>query len=262
MSAILPLFEFTCPGATSMPIDVVQCTASDVIVALLAIAVMAVGSALQATIGIGLALLVVPLLAVLDPAYIPGPMLMAGAVLAVATAFRERQAIDLPKLGLSLAGLAVGTVIGALVLKAVSGAALPKVFGVLVLLAVVMSIVAPPIQLRTTSLLLAGSTAGIMGTMVGIHGPPIALVFQNSEPRTARAMLGAFFAVAYLGSVTALAVVGLFGWPHVVRAAVLLPGVALGILAAPNFVAHVDRARLRWAILAVSTVSALVLLGS
>jgi uncharacterized membrane protein YfcA len=72
-------------------------------------------------------------------------------------------------------------------------------------------------------------------------------------------MLGAFFAAAYLGSVAALAVVGLFGWPHVVRAVVLLPGVALGILAAPNFITHLDRARLRWAILAVSTVSALVL---
>jgi hypothetical protein len=65
-----------------------------------------------------------------------------------------------------------------------------------------------------------------MGAMVGIHGPPISLVFQNTEPRVARAMLGAFFAVAYLGAVAALAAFGLF-IPHLVRAAILLPGVAM-----------------------------------
>jgi hypothetical protein len=99
-----------------------------------------------------------------------------------------------------------------------------------------------------------------MGTMAGIHGPAIALVFQNSEPAAARAMLGAFFAVAYLGSVAALAMVGLFGWTHMMRALVLLPGVGLGLLVAPSIAPYIDRARLRWAILAVSTLSALVLL--
>jgi hypothetical protein len=46
----------------------------------------------------------------------------------------------------------------------------------------------------------AGGAAGIMGAIVGIHGPSISLVFQNTEPRVARAMLGAFFAVAWAPS--------------------------------------------------------------
>ena len=244
-----------------MSAEVVQYTALNPIVALSAIVVMAIGSAFQAAVGIGLALFVVPLLAILDPAYIPGPMLLAGAVLAVITACRERHAIDLPGLGLSLAGLVVGTVIGALALKALSGPTLPKVFGVLVLLAVLISVIGPPVRTTSTSLSVAGGTAGIMGTMVGIHGPAIALVFQNAEPAAARAMLGAFFAVAYLGSVVALAAVGLFGWPHVMRAVILLPGVGLGLLAAPYIAPYVDRARLRWAILGVSSLSALILLA-
>jgi len=243
-----------------MPADVAHSTSWDLIVALLAIAVMAVGSAFQAAVGIGLALCVVPLLAILDPAYIPGPMLMAGAVLAVATALRERHAIDLPGLGLSLAGLVAGTVIGALALKALSATALPKAFGMLVLLAVLISIVGPRVRACAMSSLLAGSAAGIMGTMVGIHGPPIALLFQNAEPATARATLGAFFAAAYLGSVAALAAVGLFGWPQFIRAVVLLPGVGLGVLAAPRLAPYVDRTRLRWAMLASSALSAVILL--
>ena len=99
-----------------------------------------------------------------------------------------------------------------------------------------------------------------MGAMVGIHGPPISLVFQNSEPRVARAMLGAFFALAYLGAVAALTVFGLFGTAQLMRAAILLPGVAIGLAVAPLFARHVDGRRLRLLILAIAAASALALL--
>lgn len=226
-----------------------------------AVAIMALGSALQAAVGIGLALFVVPVLALIDPAYIPGPMLLAGSVLAAMTAWRERHALDRPGFCLSLAGLLIGTIVGAVALKALQGPALPKVFGVLVLFAVLLSIFGRPLKATGTSLSVAGGAAGLMGTMVGIHGPPIALVFQNAEPAIARAMLGAFFTVAYLGSVAALVAVGLFGWPELTRAAILLPGVGLGLVAAPYIAPLINRSRLKWAILVVSSVSALTLLA-
>jgi len=225
-----------------------------------AVGIMAIGSALQAAAGVGLALLVVPLLTLIDPSYIPGPMLAAGVVLAAMTAWREKHAVDRIGLSLSLAGLLIGTIVGAVALKSLQGPALPKVFGVLVLLAVLLSIFGPQLNATARSLSVAGGAAGIMGTMVGIHGPPIALVFQNAEPAVARAMLGAFFTVAYVGSVAALFAVGLFGWSELARAAILLPGVGLGIIAAPFIAPLVNRSRLRWTILAVSAVSALILL--
>lgn len=221
---------------------------------------MAAGCAVQAAVGIGLALLVVPLLALVDPGFVPGPMLLAGTVLAAMTAYRERGCIDAGNLRLSFVGLLFGTISGAIILTAASGPSLPKVIGGLVLLAVLISLVAPPIQPNRLTIPLAGAASGLMGTMAGIHGPPIALLFQNAEPGVARAMLGAIFAVAYAGSVVALAAAGLFGWPHLVRAMVLLPGVALGLIIAPSIRNHIDRARLRFAILAVSTISALALL--
>jgi uncharacterized protein len=234
---------------------------ADVIGAAAAIAVMALGSAFQASVGIGLALFVVPALALIDPSYIPGPMLLAGSVLAASTAWRERHALDRPGLSLALVGLVVGTLAGATLLKAMHGPALPKLFGLLVLIAVLISIFGPPLKATKIALSSAGAAAGIMGTMVGIHGPPIALLFQRAEPAVARAMLGAFFAVAYLFSVAALAIVGLFGWREVWLAVILLPGVALGMLAAPHLAPLIDRDRLRWAILAISTISALLLLA-
>jgi hypothetical protein len=64
----------------------------------IAIGVMAIGSAFQASVGIGLALFVVPVLALIDQSFIPGPMLLAGVLLALLAAYRERTSIDVPAL--------------------------------------------------------------------------------------------------------------------------------------------------------------------
>jgi uncharacterized membrane protein YfcA len=226
----------------------------------IAVAIMAMGSALQASVGIGLALLVVPLLALVDQSFIPGPMLLAGVMLASLTAYRERTAVDVAALRSSLIGLAIGTILGALALKLASGPHLDKVFGGLVLLAVLLSVSGYKFNATPRSLMVAGGAAGMMGAMVGIHGPPISLVFQNTQPRVARAMLGAFFSVAYLGAVAALAAFGLFGIPELVRAAILLPGVVVGLVAAPYLAHHIDGKRLRLFILGVAAASGLLLL--
>jgi uncharacterized protein len=225
-----------------------------------AIATMAIGSALQASVGIGLALFVVPLLALVDQSFIPGPMLLAGVVLTLMTAYRERAAIDVPALRSSLVGLAVGTIAGAIAFRFAAGPNLGKTFGVLVLLAVLTSVAGYRFAATPRALMLAGGAAGVMGALVGIHGPPISLVLQNAEPRVARAMLGAFFSIAYLGTVAALAVFGLFGMPQIVRAGILLPGVVLGLIVSPHIARHIDGARLRLVILGIAAASALTLL--
>jgi len=86
-----------------------------------AMLIMAIGSACQASVGIGMARFVAPLLALIEPRFIPGPMLLAGVIPAGTTAYRERGSVDARGLGVSLVGLAGGTVIGALMLKLASG---------------------------------------------------------------------------------------------------------------------------------------------
>ena len=223
-------------------------------------AIMSIASALQASVGIGLALLAVPLLALVDPHLVPGPMLLAGSLLAIASAYREWHAVDPKSFSLSLLGLAAGTVLGAVALSAVSTEHLRKVFAILVLLAVALSVSGLRVRATWPALFLGGGAAGVMGTMVGIHGPPIALVFQNARPEQARAMLGAFFFVAYVGSVLALAVFDLFGVLQLKLAIGLLPGVVAGLLVAPLLAGFVSPARLRAAILSISASSAVLLL--
>ena len=222
--------------------------------------IMAIASALQASVGIGLALLAVPLLALVDPRLVPGPMLLAGSLLALASAYRERHAVDVQSFGLALLGLAIGTVCGAVVLRTLRTAPLGKVFALLVLLAVALSVSGWRVRPTGPALFAGGGAAGVMGTMVGIHGPPIALVLQHARPEHVRAMLGAFFFVAYVGSVVALTAFGLFGVLQLQWAAALLPGVVAGLCVAPLLVGFLHPARLRVAILSISAASAVLLL--
>lgn len=222
--------------------------------------IIAIASALQASVGMGLALLAVPLLALVDPRLVPGPLLLAGALLAFASAWRERHAVHVQGFGLALLGLALGTVCGAGALRALTTAPLDKIFAMLVLLAVVLSVSGWRLCPTQSALFAGGGAAGVMGTMVGIHGPPIALVLQHARPEQARAMLGAFFFVAYVGSVLALALFGLFGRLQLQLAAALLPGVVAGLCVAPRLAGFVNPVRLRLAILSISAASAMVLL--
>lgn len=226
---------------------------------LIAISAMAFGCAFQAALGLGFALLAAPILALLDPAFVPGPMLLAGVALAALTAYGERDAIDRRMLVTCLVGLAAGTVIGAGALQAAQGMDLQRVFGVMILLAVGVSLMGKTVAAKGCSLLIAAGISGIMGIMAGLHGPVISLVFQNADPRVARAMLGAYFTVAYLSAVAALALVGSFGPPEVGRTLVLLPGVAVGLALAPLTRRYINRDRLRIAILGIAAVSGLIL---
>ncbi len=227
---------------------------------LIAISAMAFGCAFQAALGLGFALLAAPVLALLDPAFVPGPMLLAGTVLAALTAYGERDAIDRRMLATCLIGLGVGTVVGAVILQAVQGMDLQRVFGIMILLAVGVSLMGKTVAAKGRSLLIAAGISGVMGIMAGLHGPVISLAFQNAEPRVARAMLGAYFTVAYLSAVAALALVGAFGAPEASRTLVLLPGVAVGLALAPITRRYINRDRLRIAILAIAAVSGLILI--
>lgn len=223
-------------------------------------AVMAVGSAFQAAVGMGLALLVVPLLALLDPVLLPGPMLFAAIGLCFGMAWRDRASLDRHALAIGMVGLAAGTAIGAAVLLAMSTAALPRVFGAAILAGVAMSVMGRKVRTGRTALLLGGAASGAMGTIAGIHGPPLALVLQHESPDRVRALLGAFFSGGYVISVLALMAAGRFGAKGLILGLVLMPGTAMGFACAPLVARHLPARGLRWVLLAVSTVSAGVLL--
>lgn len=227
---------------------------------LLATLLAAVAACVQGTIGFGLALTSAPLLALIDPAFVPGPLLVASLPLAVAALLRERAHADVRGVGLAFGGRVPGTVLGALAVAAFPLAALHVLIALLVLLAVAVSVWAPRFHPTRRVLVTAGLVSGVTGTIGAIGGPPVALVYQHAEGPRLRATLALYFVLGTVLSVTALWATGSFGRHEVALSALLLPGTALGFLASGRVLRHVDTGLLRPLVLGAASLSAVVLL--
>lgn len=222
--------------------------------------IVTAGSAAQAAIGVGLNLFAIPLLLLIAPAYAPAPVLVASALLSILALLRVPAEIDRRELGLSLCGLAVGTALAGVIIASVDTRYFVQLLGFIVVLAIGLIVSGLSMQITKRNLLAAGGAAGIMGTIAGMHAPPIALLYQGQQPERVRGALLAFVIVGNLLSIFALWVVNRFGLPELYAAAGLIPGVALGLILAPLLVKHIDKDRIRTAILATSGLSGLVLL--
>jgi len=220
----------------------------------------ALGAAVQGTVGFGMALVAGPLLALLDPRLVPGPILLATLVFALLTSGREFGHVDRRGVSIALVGRLPGIAVGAFVLARLSNEALARSFAVIVLLAVFLSTLGARWKPTTTALLSAGLLSGIMGTVGAIGGPPIALVYADAEGPRLRSTLALYFALGSALSMVALILVGRFGSPELHATLWLLPGVIAGYLLSSPLRRVLDRGYTRTAILVVSAVSACLVL--
>jgi hypothetical protein len=222
--------------------------------------IIAAGAAAQAAVGMGLNLFAIPLLALVDPVYVPGPVLVHGFLLSCLASFRLRASIDRRELGLALIGLVAGTAAAAVLLVWVTSDQLPRLLGVFVLVAVGLSAVGYQIKPTPRNLLAASSAAGVMGIVAGAHGPPIALLYQKESPSRIRSVLLPFFAFSNPVALAALSIIGRFGWREVYLSALLLPGLAVGFLASSWLVRLVSARIIRACLLAISAISGAALI--
>ncbi|KPK82341.1 MAG: hypothetical protein AMS25_02625 [Gemmatimonas sp. SM23_52] len=223
-------------------------------------AAAAAGAVVQGSVGFGLSLVAVPVLLLIDPRLVPGPVLCVAIVLTLLIARRERRSIDLFGVTWGLAGRLPGTALGAAALVVMPRDRMSLAFGVLVLLAVAMS--ASKLRIRPTPLTLvsAGMLSGIMATTAAIGGPPIALVLQHSPGAQLRGTLSGFFLVGASVSLLALVAVDRFGREELLLSAALLPGILLGYMISGRTAPWLDRGYTRVAVLAVATVAAIVVI--
>lgn len=94
--------------------------------------VVAVAAFLQASVGVGFAMISVPLLLLLDPELVPVPVLTAMAVLSATMLARERYAFDHKGALALIPGLVAGVIV-AIVLLPLLPETIDLVFGVLII---------------------------------------------------------------------------------------------------------------------------------
>ena len=76
----------------------------------IALVLAAIGATLQGSVGLGLAVVAAPILLLLNPLWVPGPMLLAAMLLVVLIAHRDRAHIIRSDVALATTGRLLGTI--------------------------------------------------------------------------------------------------------------------------------------------------------
>jgi len=227
---------------------------------LAACAVVTIGSAVQGSVGLGLGLVAAPILALIDPMLVPGPILLCGLVLTLLMSYRERRAMDIAGLKWGVVGRILGTLVAVVVLTNVPREEMTLIFGGLVLLAVALSASGLHVSPTMWTLISAGALSGFMGTTSNTGGPPIALVYQHAPGARLRSTLSGFFVPGTIMSLVALVAVRRFGRYELWSALTFLPGVLIGFLLSARTLSLLDRGYTRAAVLTLSAVSGAIVI--
>lgn len=223
---------------------------------------MAAAAALQGGVGFGMNLLAAPLLALVDPVLVPGPLILAAVSLTLLMARRDRADVDWSGLGWVMLGRLPGTLAGALLVASISKAGVAIAVGIAVLVAAVLSLRDFGLKPTPVTLVGAGVGSGFSGTVSSIGGPLLAVVYAGQRGPVIRGTLSVIFVIGGLVSAGALALVGKLGTDELWLALLLQPPVLLGFFSSRRLAAHLDAGRTKAAVLTVSVMGALAVIAS
>lgn len=234
----------------------------DLTVGVVVVAVLAtvVGASIQGALGFGMNLVTVPALALVLPEALPVTVIVLGIPVSIGMLRHEHHALDRVGVGWIMIGRVPGTILGALVVATVSTAVLQGLVGVVVLLLVVASAVAPPLPVRRDTQVVAGAVSGITGTAAGIGGPPLALLYQHRSGATMRSTLAASFLFGTVLSLVTLALARQVGADQLLLGAGLAPLVVAGTVAGRRLHDWLDRGWLRPGVLLFAAAAAVTVL--
>jgi len=226
-------------------------------------AVMVVASTVQASVGMGQGLLSAPLLRLLHPDLLPGPIVLCGLLTGVAVLLRDSQRTDVAEVVPAIAGRMVGTAIAIGMLAVLSERGLTLTIGTIVLVLVILRVSGARIKKTPKTLGGAGVASGIGGTIAALGGAPIGLLYeQHARARDFRGPLAVFITAGGVIGVGSLALAGEYndgGW---VLGMLLVPPIVIGWILARWVTPIVDRGLLGPAVLVMSAASAAVLILS
>lgn len=227
---------------------------------LLANLVVLLGSCLQGVAGYGIGTLAAPLLFLISPLFIPGPLTLNAAVLSVLMLVRNRTSIRFREVRFAIGGGLAGTVLAGLTLLVISPTGFELAFGALILVAVVLSVAGLKPRLNARNSVIAGAASSYMGTITAVGGPPIAMVYQNEKGPVARANLSAFFLFTNAFVIATLFFSGYLGVRELWLAAALMPGVFIGFWLSAHLVNRLPFAAMRPIILSIAAAAGLAAL--
>jgi uncharacterized protein len=222
--------------------------------------VVILGAVCQSSISMGFALIAAPILLILNPDFVPVPMIMGGFFLSLLVLLRDRKSIDLSGVGIALVGRLIGTVIAALIISRISTELFSILFGLFILSAVMMSFARVTWEPKPPTLFGAGFLSGLMGTLSSIGGPPMGLLYQHQKGSVIRGSLAGFLAVGSTISLVSLGLVGELTMTEFFLFLWILPGLCLGFLLSTHTIRLLKTGYTRIAILSVSGIAGVIVI--
>ena len=227
----------------------------------MAIFLIVIGAITQSAIGIGFGIPACFLI-ILEPTMVPSCIVLMGTFLAFSNAFLSFKDIIKDDLIYSFSGRVVGTFISVPLISLTIGTkSYLIIFGLLLLITVFLSAKKWSIAATKKNVTIAGLCSGFMGTLTGVGGPPMAIVYQNSAAKNVVATLNMFFGIGALFSVLVLTYIDLINFREIMRCMLLAPGIIAGIiLGRQKIVKDYVSINLKKLILIICFISAIIVL--
>ena len=229
---------------------------------LLAMTALLVGVAafVQGTTGLGFALILAPVIGLIDPVLLPVLLLVLMIPLNLYVAWRERHALDTGGARWITVGRTAGTVGGFWVLVALPSSSLNLLIGASTAFAALATLLAPSFLPGRGAFLAAGAVTGVTETATGIGGPPLALVYQHRPAPVLRSTVAVCFIVGEVISLGFLAAAGKVHAHQVGVALLLVPALAVGALLSRGVHHRVEGPFMRALVLGFALISGAVLM--
>lgn len=223
------------------------------------LSIVFVAAIVQAGLGMGFGLAAAPLLALLDSALVPAPVLILGFASSLWVAVQAPPLIRWAEVWIGTAGRVTGVALATTFLVAASDPrAFSLAFAAMIGIAVALSAAGWRLGFSRPKLVALATLSGLMGTLTSVGAPPLALIYKERPPREARATLAAFFTLGCTASLAGLWGAGRLGWGDLGLAALMAPAMVAGLWTAGRFSGAFDR-RYRGLMLAASALAAVLL---
>ena len=219
------------------------------------------GAITQSAIGIGFGI-PAGILVMLEPSMVPSCIILMGSFLALSNAMLSYKDIIKVDLIYSYTGRVIGSILAMpLIFLTLGTDYYLIIFGVLLLIATYLSAKKWNIVATKKNITIAGTASGLMGTLTGIGGPPMAIVYQNSSAKKVVATLNMFFGIGALFSVLLFIYYDLINLPEVMKSIYLAPGLIIGTyIGRRKIIRKFVNRNLKNLIIAVCFISAVVII--
>jgi len=188
-----------------------------------------IGSSVQGVLGFGFAVIASPIVVQVEPLLVPQLLSLLGLPLAIRIFIREKSKVDFVSVKPLIWGRLLGGPLGLYLLFLLSEKYLSISVGGIVFFAGIASYFGWTVNKTSINSLIAGTLSGVFGMIAAIGGPPVALLYRNSEPEEFRPSLNSVFTIGIVITLTLLAFTGRIYIDHIYMFLINIPFVFLGI---------------------------------